>query len=71
MWPIPRRTLRPPVSKARLTAAGLPSSVFVGDRALVNALKKNRACSTSRQSAPPASYASTRPPSDLVSARYD
>ena len=50
----------PPVSSARLSAAGLPSSVLVGAAVLVSALIVNRARSTSRQSAPSASIRSTR-----------
>src|SRR5918998_1241397 len=49
----PRRTLTPAVSNARLSAAGLPGRVFVGDMALVRALSTKRTCSTSRQSAVP------------------
>ena len=45
---MPRSRLRPPVSYARFTAAGLPRSVFVGATALSATLSRNRAALVDR-----------------------
>ena len=69
-WRAPRATLRPPVSNARLSAAGLLARKLVGAAALITMFATNRARSASRQLRWLPSRSSTRCPTDSHRLRY-